>query len=106
MKKRYWLFIFIVLFFMISSVLIFLFKVSDSEASALFTSYLNNLYSSEGLSKNECSESFPQSYTKNKIQMNQNIQSKLVLKYKVNTGFSSLNSQAEKNCYQLRNIPL
>ena len=74
MKKRYWLFIFIVLFFMISSVLIFLFKVSDSEASALFTSYLNNLYSSEGLSKNECSESFPQSYTKNKIQMNQNIQ--------------------------------
>ena len=46
MKKRYWLFIFIVLFFMISSVLIFLFKVSDSEASALFTSYLNNLYSS------------------------------------------------------------
>ena len=101
MKKRYWLFIFIVLFFMISSVLIFLFKVSDSEASALFTSYLNNLYSSEGLSKNECSESFPQSYTKNKIQMNQNIQSKLVLKYKVNTGFSSLISQAEKNCYQL-----
>lgn len=101
MKKRYWLFIFIVLFFMISSVLIFLFKVSDSEASALFTSYLNNLYSSEGLSKNECSESFPQSYTKNKIQMNQNIQNKLVLKYKVNTGYNFLSSQQEKDCYKL-----
>lgn len=101
MKKRYWLFIFIVLFFMISSVLIFLFKVSDSEASALFTSYLNNLYSSEGLSKNECSESFPQSYTKNKIQMNQNIQNKLVLNYKVNTGYNFLSSQQEKDCYKL-----
>ena len=44
MKKRYWLFIFIVLFFMISSVLIFIFKISNSENNLFFTSYLNDIY--------------------------------------------------------------
>ena len=45
MKKRYWIFISIVLFFMISSILIFIFKISNSENNLLFTSYLNDINS-------------------------------------------------------------
>ncbi|MDO4503525.1 MAG: transglutaminase domain-containing protein [Clostridia bacterium] len=102
MKKRYWIFISIVLFFMISSILIFIFKISNSENNLLFTSYLNDIYSlNQSPFASECNANLPQTYAKNAIQTNKNIQSKLALKYKVNTGFDSLLSQTEKNCYQL-----